>query len=110
MYFFLLQEYDEELYPEKYRKPSHFRSVQDEDVLSDPFEIGYICAIWSRKKTITKSADVRLKLKKFYRPHNTSLSRDEIRKLDLNLLYSSDEGKKRSNIFRDSSMSHSRIL
>lgn len=68
------------------------KSVQDEDVLSDPFEIGYICAIWSKKQEITKSADVRLTLKKFYRPHNTNLPQDEIRTLDLNLVYSSDEG------------------
>lgn len=88
----MFQDYDEDLYPEKYRKPSRVKSVQDEDVLSDPFDIGYISGMWSKRKEITKSSDVKLELKKFYRPHNTYLSLDVIRKLDLNLLYWSDEG------------------
>lgn len=88
-----LQDYNETVYPEKYRKNYKFTKGDEMQAATEPFEIGLICGIFSKKQIIRRMSDVHINVKKFYRPHNTCLSVDEISKLDLNYLYWSDEGQ-----------------
>lgn len=73
-----------------YRKARERKFRKGEEVV-EPFDIGYIVSIRSTKKP--KSAkDILLSVKKFYRPQNTHLDEHITKRLDLNLLYWSDEG------------------
>jgi len=77
------------MYPERYRKTD---ALEDDCTLEEPFDIGFICGMFSGKVAIRSKGDVYVHVKKFYRPHNTHLRRRDANEKDLNLLYWSDEG------------------
>lgn len=87
----MLQEYDETLYPEKYRKKTG--KSEENDWSAEPFDVCYVCEMFSEKSTIEKREDVFLRLKRYFRPLNTHLNKKEAESKDLNLLYWSDEGR-----------------
>lgn len=87
----ILQVFDEVLYPEKYRKK--FTRDDDDNTIENPFDIAFISEIFSKKRNVRRAQDIRLRVKKFYRPHNTHLKQSEADLLHLNLLYWSEEGE-----------------
>lgn len=76
---------DNELYPEYYRKTSD--NVKGSNLETpDPFGIGLI-------EEIIESKELKIKVRKFYRPENTHKGILLAYQQDLNLLYWSDEGE-----------------
>lgn len=86
----IFQNYDEVKYPEKYRK----KLTKDDGSISqeEPFDVGYISKIFSKKLDDKKTQEISLLVKKFYRPHNTHLERKEADRMLFNTLYWSEEG------------------
>ncbi|XP_054724016.1 DNA (cytosine-5)-methyltransferase PliMCI-like [Uloborus diversus] len=79
--------YDENEYPELYRKKNDYVKGSNVDV-PEPLKIAYIVKITQSKH---KSAKPELLVKFFYRPEYTNKSADSVIQSDLNLLYWSDE-------------------
>uniref|UniRef100_T1J9Z9 DNA (cytosine-5)-methyltransferase n=1 Tax=Strigamia maritima TaxID=126957 RepID=T1J9Z9_STRMM len=86
----VIEEVDEERYPEYYRKTKDRGENID---LQEPFKIGYVEKIYcaASKNGLVNSSDVKLVVKKFYRPENTHRGIDASLYADFNLLYWSDE-------------------
>jgi DNA (cytosine-5)-methyltransferase 1 len=87
--------YDEDMYPELYRK---FKSATEYIKGSNlecpkPFEIGRILEIFTKRsgKLSQNEDSVMLRLSVFYRPENTHKSREAVRQTDMHVLYWSDE-------------------
>ena len=86
MVSFLLK--DESEYPEFYRKTSDYVKGSNLEC-PEPFRIAQIIHFYTRKG----SKDIKLRVRKFYRPENTHKGVVASYQTDLNLLYYSDEGK-----------------
>jgi DNA (cytosine-5)-methyltransferase 1 len=87
----LQEEVDEDKYPEKYRKVTNIRGSNLET--PEPLRVARIIRIMVRyRKDVSSSDQVLLRVAKFYRPENTHRDLESTRRLDLNLLYWSDEG------------------
>ncbi|XP_028404799.1 DNA (cytosine-5)-methyltransferase 1-like isoform X2 [Dendronephthya gigantea] len=83
---------DELMYPERYRKSSDYIKGSNDDV-PQPYRIGEILTILSRPSYSLKeeTPDIRLKVRKFYRPGNTHKGAECGYRTDYNLLYWSSE-------------------
>lgn len=76
---------DEELYPEYYRKTSD--NIKGSNLETpEPFCVGLI------EEIIEHPAEVKLRIRKFYRPENTHKGISLAYQRDLNFLYWSNEG------------------
>uniref|UniRef100_A0A8D3EAM3 DNA (cytosine-5)-methyltransferase n=1 Tax=Scophthalmus maximus TaxID=52904 RepID=A0A8D3EAM3_SCOMX len=86
------EDVDEDLYPEYYRKSSDYIKGSNQDAPS-PFRIGRIKEIFCHRRSNGKpdSAEVKLRLYKFYRPENTHKGVKSSYHTDINQLYWSDE-------------------
>ncbi|KAI8508772.1 DNA (cytosine-5)-methyltransferase 1 [Branchiostoma belcheri] len=84
--------YDEDLYPEYYRKRGDYVKGSNEEC-PEPFRIGRILSIYCKRTVsgIINTHDVRLRVTKFYRPENTHKGKAGSHHTDLNMLYWSDE-------------------
>ncbi|XP_006821782.2 DNA (cytosine-5)-methyltransferase 1 [Saccoglossus kowalevskii] len=81
---------DEEVYPEYYRKTSEY--VKGSNIeCPEPFRIGRIIKIFTKKSPNKLVEEIKLKVVKFYRPENTHKGVTASYTSDLNLLYWSDE-------------------
>ncbi|KAK7495817.1 hypothetical protein BaRGS_00013037, partial [Batillaria attramentaria] len=83
---------DEEMYPEAYRKSEYVKGSND--MCPEPFRIARIEQIFSKKSTNTKLvnvAELKVRVRKFYRPENTHKGAQASYQSDLNKLYWSDE-------------------
>ncbi|CAK8688847.1 unnamed protein product [Clavelina lepadiformis] len=83
----LLENLDEDEYPEYYRKSTYVKGSNE--LVAKPFRIARIISIYCPASS--KSDNVKLKVTKFYRPENTHKSLKSTYYSDLNLLYWSDE-------------------
>lgn len=79
---------DDDLYPEHYRKTSDNIKGSNSET-PEPFCIGLIEEI----RESSASKELKIKVRKFYRPENTHKGSLLTYQHDLNLLYWSDEGK-----------------
>ena len=79
---------DEELHPEYYRKTSDYIKGNNREC-PETFRVGRIIGIFTRKG----SEDIKLRVRKFYRPENTHKGASAGDQSDLNLLYWSSEGR-----------------
>lgn len=87
-----LTKYDQERYPELYRKTSNYIKGSNYDT-PEPFDIGYITSIYAKSnQNLVVYTDIYITVKKMYRPHNIKNGRSKMQEKDLNLLYWSDEG------------------
>ncbi|CAB4027548.1 DNA (cytosine-5)-methyltransferase 1 isoform X2, partial [Paramuricea clavata] len=84
--------YDEDEYPEYYRKSSDYIKGSNTDV-PQPFRIGEILSITCKASYSLKdeTADIKLKVRKLYRPENTHKGAKCGYQTDYNLLYCSIE-------------------
>ena len=82
-----LDDVDEDVYPEYYRKGGYIKGSNEE--VAEPFRIARILSIFTRK--LGKLNAIKLKVSKFYRPENTHKPLKSTYYTDLNLLYHSDE-------------------
>ncbi|XP_051164166.1 DNA (cytosine-5)-methyltransferase PliMCI-like [Leptopilina boulardi] len=76
---------NEDIYPEYYRK------VKIIDSIPEPFDIGVITSIFGSRAKIVPPGEIWIRVRKLYRPENTCMNKESIRKLDLNLVYWSEE-------------------
>lgn len=78
------------MYPELYRKAGDTNIKGCNEKTPGPFNIGYIVDVFTDE---SREKNIKLKLKKFYRPENTHLARKKAHLYkDLNLVYWSEEG------------------
>eukprot|EP00795_Rhopilema_esculentum_P006330 gene6330-11763_t len=85
------ENYDEEMYPEYYRKGSDHIKGSNLDVPS-PFRIGQVLSVYKRKGVFGDSLEeIFLRLRKFYRPEDTHKGLTGTGHSDLNLLYWTSE-------------------
>lgn len=83
-------DFDSALYPESYRK-NHENIKASNLGATEPFAIALIEAIFEEHST-TNESNIKLRVKKFYRPENTHKGAALNRQCDLNMLYYSEEG------------------
>jgi DNA (cytosine-5)-methyltransferase 1 len=87
------ENYDENEYPEKYRKVSDYIKGSNSDA-PEPFQIAQLCEIYTKSsvsKLIDDEKTVYVKVRMYYRPQNTHKEVSATEQVDLNLLYWSDE-------------------
>ncbi len=78
---------DEEKYPEFFRKTERVKGSNE--ALSKPFGIGIVVQIMSQGREGRKN--LKLRVRKMYRPENTCLTQEEAFAKDLNLVFWSDD-------------------
>ncbi|KAL0272437.1 UNVERIFIED_CONTAM: hypothetical protein PYX00_005405 [Menopon gallinae] len=82
-------EMDDMMYPELYRKAGDTNIKGCNEKTPDPFNVGYIVDMFTDD---SREKNIKLKVKKFYRPQNTHLARTKVHLYkNLNLLYWSEE-------------------
>eukprot|EP00111_Clytia_hemisphaerica_P007316 TCONS_00021299-protein len=83
-------DYDEEKYPELYRKSNDYIKGNNANIAS-PYRIGCIMEIKQSKGSYGEDKNILIKVRKYYRPENTHLGMKGTHNTDLNLLYWSNE-------------------
>jgi len=81
---------DEQMYPEVYRRGNDYVKGSNVDI-AEPFKIGCILRIEQTKGSYGDNKDLKLTVRKFYRPENTHKGILATYSSDLNMIYWCDE-------------------
>ena len=83
---------DEEMYPEHYRRSTDQKVKGSNETTPEPFRIAQIINILVKStELLQEPSDVKLRIRKFYRPENTHRGASSTYQAELNMLYWSDE-------------------